>query len=408
MKILHTADWHIGKVLHKQELREELIMFFDWLIETIVKESVDVLLISGDIFDLANPAVKDRKLYFNFLSQLIKYNIKVIITGGNHDAIGLINAPQTILNELNITVIGGATENIEDEIVPVTNENAEIELIVAAVPFLRDKDLRKKDSETKYKNRVEAIREGIKDHYAQLATITESKYPNLPCIAMGHLYASGSTTSDSERDIHIGNQAAISSTIFSEAFDYVALGHIHKPQFIGGNENIRYSGSPIALSFSERTDKKCVIILNIENGHIKAPRVIDIPKNRSLVKIKGTKEAVKSKLEVYVNEHILPSFIEIEINEDSYNPLLISEMDQLISGYDQNASFKILKSRIIFKEGAKDTSDLFTKGTRIEDIAPKDVFAKLLEQQELESETIELLKEAFDEIVNETLESGAL
>jgi exonuclease SbcD len=383
-------------------------MFFDWLIETIVKESVDVLLISGDIFDLANPAVKDRKLYFNFLSQLIKYNIKVIITGGNHDAIGLINAPQTILNELNITVIGGATENIEDEIVPVTNKNAEIELVVAAVPFLRDKDLRKKDSEIKYKNRIEAIREGIKDHYAQLAAITERKYPNLPCIAMGHLYASGSTTSDSERDIHIGNQAAISSTIFSEAFDYVALGHIHKPQIIGGNENIRYSGSPIALSFSERTDKKCVIILDIENGHINAPRVLDIPKNRSLVKIKGTKEDVKSKLEAYVNEHTLPSFIEIEINEDSYNPLLISEMDQLISDYEQNASFKILKSRIIFKEGAKDTSDLFTKGTRIEDIAPKDVFAKLLEQQELESETIDLLKEAFDEIVNETLESGTL
>ena len=99
MKILHTADWHIGKILHKHPLEDELFHFFDWLIQLIQTESIDVLLVSGDVFDLANPAVKDRQMYYQFLSRLLGMEIKVIITGGNHDSVGLLNAPQTILQE---------------------------------------------------------------------------------------------------------------------------------------------------------------------------------------------------------------------------------------------------------------------------------------------------------------------
>jgi len=176
LKVLHTADWHIGKVLHKYPLRDELKLFFVWLTQLIEKESVDLILVSGDIFDLANPAVKDRELYYQFLSRLIKLDIKVVITGGNHDAVGLLNAPQRILDELNITVIGGATGNIEDELIEIKNKHGQTELVIAAVPFLRDKDLRTKENDEKYKNRTQAIREGIKDHYSKLAEICENKF----------------------------------------------------------------------------------------------------------------------------------------------------------------------------------------------------------------------------------------
>jgi len=408
LKILHTADWHIGKVLHKQELREEMILFFDWLIDTIEKESIDILLVSGDIFDLANPAVKDRELYYQFLSRLLKYEIKVVITGGNHDAVGLLNAPVEILKHLNISIIGGATKKIEDELIPIMNESGGVQLVIAAVPFLRDRDLRNKNTDHQYKNRTEAIREGIKNHYAALADLCQTTYPKIPCIAMGHLYASGSITSHSERDIHIGNAAAVHSSIFLDTFNYVALGHIHRPQVISGNNHIRYSGSPIALSFSERNDKKCIIILEMNNGNIGEPQVIDVPKNRELLKIKGNEVEVIDKLKNYKPDYPLSSFVEIEITEDTYSPLLLSRVANLVSEYDNEEHFSILKSRVEFQEGAKDTSELFSEGTKIEDITPKDVFIQLMTQQKIPAETQSILQEAFSELLDETLESQVL
>lgn len=405
MKILHTADWHIGKVLHKHQLRDELVLFFNWLIELIEKEAIDLLLVSGDIFDLANPAVKDRELYYKFLSRLINLDIRVIITGGNHDAVGLLNAPQRILDALNIKVVGGAEENIEDELIEIKNKQDQTNLIIAAVPFLRDKDLRSMETDKKYKNRTEATREGIKNHYAQLAEICETKYPGIPAIAMGHLYAKGVSTSDSERDIHIGNAAAVESTIFSSTFNYVALGHIHRPQIIDKNQYIRYSGSPIALSFSEKSDQKSLVILNLNNGHIEQPRIVRIPKFRSLIKFTGNLKTIKEKLSIYAPDFPLTSFVEIEVIEEKFSVITLSEVDELVTKYNESSVFNILKPRTKFTEKANDTAALFKEGDHIEDLKPIDVFTKLMDHQEIESEKQAILKQAFLEILEKTAQS---
>ena len=399
MKLLHTADWHIGKVLHKYALRDELLLFFDWLIELIESEQVDLLLVSGDIFDLANPAVIDRQVYYTFLSRLIKLDLKVIITGGNHDAVGLLNAPQTVLNQLKISVIGGAEDNLEDELIQVNNAKGTLELVVAAVPFLRDKDLRSKDIDAQYANRTEAIREGVKKHYSDLADICATQYPDVPIIAMGHLYAKGVSTSDSERDIHIGNAAAIDSSIFSDGYDYVALGHIHRPQIVDKSEYIRYSGSPIALSFSEKTDKKSLVLIEVSKGKITPPTVIEIPKFRSLSKFSGDFEAVKKKVEAFNPDYQLKSFVEIEVIEQTYSALILREVDELVSKYQDSEQFIILKARTTFTEKAKDTAALFEEGEHIEDLQTIDVFEKMLALQVIPSEDQALLKEAFLEIM---------
>jgi len=366
------------------------------------KESIDLLLVSGDIFDLANPAVKDRELYYQFLSRLIKLEIEVIITGGNHDAVGLLNAPQKILDALNITVIGGAVENLEDELIPVKNSKGDIDLIVAAVPFLRDKDLRSKETDAQYANRTEAIREGIKTHYSELAQICANKYKDLPTIAMGHLYAKGALTSESERDIHVGNAAAVESNIFSSIYNYVALGHIHRPQVIGKNPFIRYSGSPIALSFSEKSDQKSLVVIELSEGQLKEPIIHEIPKFRALNKISGSLESVKENLLNFKPAFPLTSFVEIEVQEETYSSSILTEVDNLVSKYESHGAFKILKSRVIFKEGGKDTSSLFEEGDNIEDLKPADVFTKLMEQESIESDLQAILKEAFLEILEES------
>jgi len=406
MKILHTADWHIGKVLHKHPLSDEMALFLDWLESVIRSQSIDVLLVSGDIFDVANPAVKDRSTYYGFLSRLIGTGTKVIITGGNHDSVALLDAPQEILRHLDVTVIGGAQDDLGNELIEIKDITEETKLVIAAVPFLRDKDLRNLSSDTAFDNRADALREGIRRHYHALGDICNQEYKGVPRIAMGHLYARGASTSESERDIHIGNAAAVDSTVFSDAFDYIALGHIHRPQIVGGSEMCRYSGSPIALSFSEKNDVKTVLLVELSDGNLASPTVIEVPKARDLYKVSGTIQEVKSALEKYKPDFELVSFVEVEVTEEQFSTSILSEVDQLVAEYSDHPKIKILKSRTQFLHGAKDTADLFEQGANIEDLSPKEVFDRRLDAESIPDNKKTELRSTFMELLDEVLNNG--
>ena len=408
MKILHTADWHIGKVLHKQSLIPEMELFLDWLINVIDEHKIDLLLVSGDIFDIANPSVEDRKVYYRFLRRLIDAEVQVIITGGNHDSIGLIDAPHDILELSKINVVGGAKEDLRDEVIEMKNDDGNTMLVVAAVPFLRDRNLRTLASDKKFDNRPEALKYGIARHYEEVGNICKEDYPNIPAIAMGHLYARGASTSDSERDIHIGNAAAVESEIFPDHFDYVALGHIHRPQIIGKNPMIRYSGSPIALSFSEKKDTKVVVVLELKDSKFSEPEILNVPKWRELKKITGTYSEVSEKLAMYNPDFQLNSFVELEIEEEEFSAVTLAKVEQLLSDYAAHEKFSILMTKTGFKTGAKDTSDLFEKGSSIEDLRPLEVFEKLLEGEALSEEKEAGLKEAFMELLESVQQGGDL
>lgn len=393
MKILHTADWHLGKKLHKHELSKDHQLFLDWLINFIQEQNIDLLLISGDVFDLANPPIEARAMYYWFLRQMIQLKCKIIITGGNHDSAQMLDAPKDILNLLDITVVGGATNPIENEVIVLEN------LVVCAVPYLRDADLRQSIEGESGTSRVENVRLGIKKHYDTLAEICQEKYPNLPKIAMGHLYAHGVSTSESEREIQIGNEAGIDSDCFSQTFDYVALGHIHRPQIIGGNERIRYSGSPIPLSFSEKNDQKIVLFLEVSDNKIQEIKTIDVPKFRDLKRISGTLEEVKSKLIAHQNEAQLQAFLEVEVVEETFNPLIIKELNDLITIFDDESA-TVLKHKISFKNEVKSSEELFVEGQNLEDISEKSMLQKRLEKENsLSDEHRTLMMEAFTELL---------
>lgn len=408
MRILHTADWHIGKQLYKHQLEDEIQMFFDWLIEIIQSEDIDVLLVSGDVFDLANPSVKDRKTYYQFLSKLIGCQVKVIVTGGNHDAVGVLNAPRELLEALDITVVGGATIPISDELVEVKDKDGKISLVVAAVPFLRDKDLRDATTDEQYPDRTSAIRAGIKKHYESLAEICKKQYKDIPVIAMGHLYVRSALTSDSEREIHVGNTAAVEVSYFDPIFQYVALGHIHKPQKMSKNNMVRYSGSPIALSFSEKEDRKQVIILDIENGKVGQPIEQPVPQSRELRRFKGALSEVRQLLTDYNPDFPLSSLVEIEVVEDQYNPLVTASVESLIGLYSKGEAFTIIKGRTTFKHGIKDTSDLFHSGQNINDLKPIDVFTTLLSDGSYEDKDKEQIIGSFKQLLSDMQEEELL
>ncbi len=399
MKILHTADWHIGKQLHKQSLSEEMNLFLDWLLVYIKKEKIDLLLISGDIFDVGNPASKDREVYFRLLTRLIQLGTKTIITGGNHDSIAVLNASSVLLDYMGITVIGGAKENILDEVIEVKNKKGELEAVVAAVPFLRDKDLRRIDP-NQNQDRREAIREGMKQHYQVLADYCKVHKNKVPLIAMGHLYAKGASVSESERDI--GNQSSISADIFTDVFDYVALGHIHRPQIVAKNKAIRYSGSPIALSFSEKKDEKSVVLLETNKSKIKDIQVVSIPKQRKLIRISGNYDKVAEALAEFKSDSNLIDFIELHVKAATFNHGLIANVESLIADYADREDFIILKHSFEFEEKSKEVTDFFEENINIEEMKPEDIFeTKLSLEEAMEEEQKQTLKNLFAEVLIE-------
>lgn len=401
MKILHTADWHIGKILHRQSLYDDISYFFDWLVQRITDEKIDLLLVSGDIFDLANPSNMDTKLYYQTLYRLSKTNVKVIITGGNHDSISLLDAPSSLLDVLDITVVGGAKDDIHHEIIPITGNHGAVECIVLAVPFLRDKDLRQSMQASEMADKSSFISEAIKQHYDKLVEMTVEKFGHsAPIIAMGHLYMQGSITSDSEREIHIGNLEGLDSKIIHPEIDYMALGHIHKPQKIGNKNNFRYSGSPVFLDFSERDYDKMVIEIEIEANEIKSITSVAIPKSREILKFTGDLTSVKNMLMEYQNKYPLTAFIEIEIQENEFDVLKIQAMEDMIDSI-KSEEFKILKNRIFFDQTPDSMKVTLNESRTIQELTPMDIFRQKLSENNLNELEMKELTEIYVSLIEE-------
>jgi DNA repair protein SbcD/Mre11 len=401
MKIVQTADWHIGKILHNQDLHDDIHLFFDWLLDYIKTENVDILMVSGDIFDLANPANRDIKSYYQMLYKLSLTNTKIIITGGNHDSVSHLDAPSHLLDVLNIVVIGGGRDDRNEMVLPCVNESGQVACVILAVPFLRDKDLRPTIKASEMNTKSEVISEAIKKYYDELVELAVSNYgTEIPIIAMGHLFMQGAITSDSERDIHVGNLEGLQSNIIHPDIDYMALGHIHKPQTIGDKAHIRYCGSPIFLDFSEREYEKRIIVIEIENQNIKNIKPVTIPKSRELRKIVGTLSEVEMAISSYQNQFPLPSFLEIEVIEEKKDILKIQALDDLISK-TAGLDYKILKHRITFLENRTSISILQDESKTIQELSPLEVFKlKLSENTDNESINADLM-EIFTHLLEE-------
>ena len=395
IKILHTSDWHIGKELHKVELTEDMDRFFTWLIDFIRENKVDVLLMSGDLFDQANPTQLDMKQYYAFLEKMIPLECRIVLTGGNHDSPAVLNAPKDLLQLLKIDVVGGAPEKVEELFVEYQKDDQSV--VIAAVPFLRDRDIRKSVAGETYNDKIEQIRDGLKTYFEHVNTYYSANYEGLPFVIMGHLYAQGATVSESERDIQIGNQAGVDSSIFGDQVNYVALGHIHKPQEVG-HPNIRYSGSPIPMSFSEKSDQKEIVLLEFEAGTMTQTRY-DIPMSRKLVLFEDTLDLVRQKIAAYTTDSPLTDLAEIIVREKEFSLTVMEGLEELRT--DMNVpGLKIVKSKVEFENMQKGLSTLLSTGTLLSELEPEELFKKRLALEPNVDNEDELLN-AFREIMEQ-------
>ena len=288
MKIIHTADWHIGQRLHERSRLDEHEQFLDWLFNTIQAHKVELLLVSGDIFDTSLPSAEATNLYYRFLYRLFnETDPYTVITAGNHDSARHLEAPREFLEMGRIHVVGLATE-VSKCVLPFPPDNPRV--MVAAVPYLTEAELPHVSYETEIE-RNERYRERLKFFYAECVSAMPM---DLPKILMGHLFVQGGKIGDSERNVQIGGATAIHASDFPDGVDYVALGHLHRPQMIDGADYpIRYSGSPIPLRFNETGYRKSVYLLELsDDGILVQDEAIEIPVFKELCTVTGNEESV--------------------------------------------------------------------------------------------------------------------
>lgn len=272
LTIMHTSDWHLGRRLYGRRRYDEFATFLNWLTDTITDQKVDVLIVAGDIFDTMTPSNRAQALYYEFLGTVSKSCCQhVVIVAGNHDSPTFLDAPSQLLKFLNVHVVGTACEDVSDEVL-ILHDNSNLPFcIIAAVPYLRDRDVRSSRAGESMDSKDASVISGICAHYDAVANVAKAHQQDIiktharhiPIIATGHLFAAGGSTTadDGVRDLYVGNLGKISAEMFSPYFDYVALGHLHVPQRVGGREHIRYSGSPIAMGFGEARQQKQVLLV---------------------------------------------------------------------------------------------------------------------------------------------------
>ncbi|MXV76004.1 exonuclease subunit SbcD [Candidatus Poribacteria bacterium] len=290
MRILHTADWHIGQRLHERQRTDEHKAFLDWLLDTIQEHQVELLLVSGDIFDTALPSSGSTNLYYRFLYRLFnETDAYTVITAGNHDSARHLEAPREFLKMGKIYVVGLVAEPAGC-VFPFPPDNPRV--MVAAVPYLYETELPHVSYETEIE-KSERYRERFKALYADCVAAMPV---GLPKILMGHLFVQGGKISDSERNVQIGGATAVHASDFPEDVSYVALGHLHRPQAINGaNYPIRYSGSPVPLRFNETGYRKKVYLLELsDDATLIRDEEIEIPIFKELRTVEGDEVAVLS------------------------------------------------------------------------------------------------------------------
>ena len=395
MKLLHTSDWHLGQNFMGKSREEEHEAFLSWLLLMIEEHGIDTLVIAGDIFDTGTPPNYALELYYNFLKHLSHIEIlhNTIVVAGNHDSVATLKAPKQLLEILNIHVVTSGDED-ENTVIPIAN-GEDIQAIVCAVPFLRDSVVRKAVSGESITEKEQMLNQGIRayyeDTYRKALALKGDK--NIPIIATGHLTTVGSRTSESERDIYIGGTLDIGGDYLGNFFDYVALGHLHMNQMVGVN-HVRYSGSPIPLSFSEVNQTHKINFVTLEESGVRVEE-LEVPLYRELLVLRGNQKEIEKAL-----ERIEDKSCWIEVHLDDDNPMFANQAIR-----EKASALELMLLAVKIDKREKELQSKEMEAISLDDLSVEEVFKKRLMKEELESETLEkellmCFQEVFEKVQN--------
>ncbi|MBM3162408.1 MAG: exonuclease subunit SbcD [Chlorobi bacterium] len=399
MKLLHTSDWHLGHTLYGRSRYDEFSAFLDWLFELIEKEHVDALLVAGDVFDSAVPGSRAQEIYYGFLNRVARSKVcrHVVIIAGNHDSPSFLDAPKALLCALDVHVVGSPGDDPMDEVMVLRDRKGKAEAIVCAVPHLRDRDIRMVGPGESMEEKNRKMIDGIERHYRDVCQAAEQVRLQeggfLPLIAMGHLFTAGGTTveGDGVREIYVGSLAHVSRSVFPAGIDYLALGHLHVPQQVAGEEHLRYSGSPVPMGFGEAGQQKEVVLVEF-SGNERTISAVFVPCFQQLERIGGTLEAITSRI-VDLRAAGSSAWLEIEYTGNDLPGDLRGLIDEAVKG----SSLEI--RRIRNSRAASLAIGPVSQDESLEDLDELDVFLRRLDAANVPEAQRPSLLLAYQEIV---------
>ncbi len=402
MRVLHTSDWHLGSSLAGKKRYDEEEAFLDWLIGVISRDSIDSLIIAGDIFDSGTPSNRALELYYRFLGRVGRTCCRhVLVTAGNHDSPSLLTAPRELLSVLDIHVVGSIPPTVDEEVFIFTNEDGDPALVVCGVPFLRDRDVRMAEAGESIEEKRSRLLTGISNHYRDVCEVAEQHRQrngsNVPILATGHLFAAGGNTiaDDGVRDLSIGNLLQVSAAAFPSCIDYLALGHLHQPQMVGGETTRRYSGSPFMMGFGESDRDKEVLIVDIGSDRPVYVEPMIVPRIRDLVQIHGDADQVRDKLTELIFSG-RPSWVEILLEDSGAGPSVRDEFYRITDG----STVEVQKVKISQRAGS--ISSITQES--LEELNPEEVFRRCMDAAGEPEENRDGLIAAYREVLAGILE----
>ncbi|WP_026977664.1 exonuclease SbcCD subunit D C-terminal domain-containing protein [Flavobacterium tegetincola] len=404
MKILHTSDWHLGQLFHEYDRTFEHQQFLNWLQAALVTEEIEVLLVSGDVFDISNPSAASIRMFYSFLQKATQDNpaLQIVITAGNHDSASRLEAPKPLLESSNIHIIGTIEKNADGSInyeklvVPLKNKSGEIQTFCLAIPFLRTGDYPTiAEAENPY---TEGVAQLYRDAFEYAS---QHKHAHQTIIAMGHMHTQQAEISEmdtAERKI-MGGVECVAANAFDENLKYVALGHIHKAQRIGGKEHIRYSGSPLPMSFSERNYKHQVIVFELEE-EIKHLKMLEIPVSIPLLRVPLNPHPLEDVIAALhqledKNDTTPAPYLEVQVLLAEPEPGLRHKVETALLG----KNVRLARIQPHYPNREKESSSHYSQEL-LNELQPTDVFSKSY-QLKYSAEVPEHLMALFQQTVNE-------
>jgi exonuclease SbcD len=407
MKILHTSDWHLGQHFMGKSRRDEHKAFIDWLLALVDKESIDAVIIAGDVFDTGSPPSYAREMYHQLVLDMKARQCQLVIVAGNHDSVSMLNESKSLLAYLDTQVASQANlEEIDSHVIALKNKEGDVAAWVCAVPYLRPKDVMQSVAGQSEQEKKLGLLQMIGDFYQRVYDAACEKNKSLktpvPIIGTGHLTAVGGQVSESVRDLYVGTLEALPTSVFP-AFDYLALGHIHRAQPISKSGRFRYSGSPIPLSFDELGRDKTVVIVDTDllaedafvDDLFAEPadpvQLVSIPNFQPMASLKGNlNEVIKqiAALELTADKTL---WLEVTVIADEY----LSDVHKCVLEAIDDKPIELL--RVMRRSTVEKKNEGFEARKTLSELTVGDVFEQSLKSNlELDEGESTILTELFN------------
>ncbi|WP_025809177.1 exonuclease SbcCD subunit D C-terminal domain-containing protein [Pseudomonas chlororaphis] len=382
MRLFHTSDWHLGQNLHGQERDFEHACFLEWLLRQLALHSPDVLLIAGDIFDTVNPPVKAQERLYDFIVSAHEQQpgLTIVMIAGNHDSGSRIELPAPLMRRLRTHALGrvlwlddGQLDS-ERLLLPLPDASGEIAGWCLALPFLRPAEVTGAHLGDDYLRGIGQVHEWL------IAAANAKRQPGQALVAISHAHmAGGSVSEDSERNLIIGNAEALPASLFGPSISYVALGHLHKPQKVNGEERIRYSGSPIPLSFSEIGYQHQILDIQLDGETLVSVEPRLIPRAVNLQRLGPAplaeillQLAELPDIDLLAEEQRQP-WLEVRVRLDEPQPDLRQQVESALDG----KAVRLVRIAAEYAgNGGREGDDGAAQLVELDQLSPQDLFSR--------------------------------